>query len=121
MYRYIEVIQNLLPLLSTLEEGLVHIKKQLSELRYEEALGLLEDCLLAIASIEAALQPMAELSLEKVFSLTATLKAACEKVVATCEKENPEQAEIIISTQLLPVFQEWKSELEKILTPYISS
>lgn len=121
MYRYVEVIQNLLPLLSTIEEGLVHIKKQLSELRYEEALSLLEDCLQGIASIEAALQPMTKLPLEKVFSLTSSLKATCEKVVETYEKGNQEQAGNILDTELLPVFLEWKSELEKTLTPYITS
>lgn len=41
MNRYIEVIHNILPLLSTIEEGLRHIKQQLSEIRYEEAFGLL--------------------------------------------------------------------------------
>ena len=36
MNKHIEVIHNILPLLFTVEEGLKHIKVQMSELRFEE-------------------------------------------------------------------------------------
>ena len=50
--KHIEVIHNILQLLSTIEDGLNHTKIQMSELRFEEALGTLEDSALGIASIQ---------------------------------------------------------------------
>ncbi|WP_132995185.1 hypothetical protein [Sporanaerobacter acetigenes] len=121
MNNYIEVIHNILPLLTTIEEGLTHVKKQISELRYEEALGLLQDSMLGVASIEVALQPMRGISMGKIVPLTDILKNNINKVLESYEKGKQELIENQIEKEVLPAFNNWKKELEKTLKPYILS
>jgi len=121
MHKHIEVIHMLLPLLSTIEEGLNHIKVQISELRYEAAFGLLEDSVLGIASIEGALGQMAQILPEKISPLTAELKKSIVNVVESYEKGKQEIVEKQIEKEVLPAFRKWKEELENTLKPYILS
>ena len=121
MNKHIEVINNILPLLSTIEEGLNHTKIQMSELRYEEALGLLQDSMLAIASIEQSLEPITEISKDKLSPLTTDLKNSIVKVVENYEKGKQELTENQIEKDVIPAFLSWKQELEAMLKPYTIS
>ncbi len=119
---FLEVIHNIFPLLNTIEEGLNHIKQQLFELRYEEALGLLEDVVLGISSIEDAIQPMMpELEENKIEILSVTLKESISKILETYK----DGKEIDLATQVeegvLIAFQYWKEEIERVLRPYVVS
>ena len=120
--KFLEVIHNIFPLLNTIEEGLNHIKQQLFELRYEEALGLLEDVVLGISSIEDAIQPMMpELEENKIEILSVTLKESISKILETYK----DGKEIDLATQVeegvLIAFQYWKEEIERVLRPYVVS
>jgi len=121
MNTQIEVIHNILPLLSTIEEGLNHTKIQMSELRFEEALGLLEDSALGIASIEQSLEPISEIPKDKISHLTTDLKNSILKVVENFEKEKQELIENQIEKEVMPAFLSWKKELEATLKPYTIS
>ena len=121
MNKHIEVIHNILPLLSTIEEGLNHTKIQMSELRFEEALGLLEDSMLGIASIEQSLEPISEIPKEKISYLTTELKNSIVKIVENYEKGKQELIENQIEKDVIPAFLGWKQELENTIKPYTIS
>ena len=121
MNKHIEVIHNILPLLSTIEEGLNHIKIQMSELRFEESLELLQDSMLGIASIEQSLEPILEIPKEKISYLTTDLKNSILKVVENYEKGKQELIENQIEKTVIPAFLSWKQELENTLKPYTIS
>ena len=56
MDKNIQVVKHIFPLLQTMEKGINHIQKRLSELRYEEARTVLEDTMHGIICIERQLK-----------------------------------------------------------------
>jgi hypothetical protein len=93
----------------------------MSELRYEEALGLLQDSMPGIASIEQSLEPIAEFPKDKISPLTTDLKNSILKVVENYEKGKQELIENQIEKEVLPLFISWEKEIENTLKPYILS
>ena len=93
----------------------------MSELRYEEALGLLQDSMPGIASTEQSLEPIAEFPKDKISPLTTDLKNSILKVVENYEKGKQELIENQIEKQVLPLFISWEKEIENTLKPYILS
>jgi len=105
-----------------MEEGINHISKQLSELRYKEAFNMQQDVVDGIASIENAIQPMKpELPENNIENLTAKLKENISKIVACYERGEEINLEKQVEEIILTVFKNWKEELEKVLKPYIIS
>ncbi|WP_069998865.1 hypothetical protein [Cellulosilyticum sp. I15G10I2] len=122
MDKYYDVMERLLELLNTLEEGILHIQSQLKELQYEEALFILQDVMEGIASIENALEPMASnLAKNNIKELENDLITAIAKTVASYEQENEINLEKQIEQGVTPTFMRWKEEIEGILQPYIIS
>lgn len=120
--KYLEVIQNIFPLLSTIEEGFYHVKKQLSELRYEEAFILLQDIMIGIASVESAIESMkSELPESDIAIFAEILKRTMSNIVSSYEQKREINLEKQVGEDILPVFKMWKRELEKTLKPYIIS
>ena len=118
----IEVINNILQLLLTIEEGLEHIKIQLEELRYEEALGLLEDSILGTDSIKNAIEPMKqELEEDNIVELGTVLEKNISKTISSYEDGRETNLEKQLEEGILPAFKNWKHELDKVLKPYIIS
>jgi len=95
----------------------------MSELRFEEALGLLQDSMPGIASIEQSLEPIAEFPKDKISPLTTDLKNSILKVVENYEKGKQELIENQIEKEVLPLFISWEKEIEieNTLKPYILS
>ena len=93
----------------------------MSELRYEEALGLLQDSMPGIASTEQSLEPIAEFPKDKISPLTTDLKNSILKVVENYEKGKQELIENQIEKDVIPAFLGWKQELEATLKPYTIS
>ena len=123
MEKYYEVIEQTLGLLDIIEEGIGHIQKQVLELRFEEALTLLEDTTEAFQSIEAALEPIIdELSEPEAIQYTnAKMMKSFNLVVTEFEKHNIGNTLDALELSLEPCFRIWKSELEKQLRAYIAS
>ena len=90
----------------------------MSELRYEEALGLLQDSMPGIASTEQSLEPIAEFPKDKISPLTTDLKNSILKVVENYEKGKQELIENQIEKEVLPLFISWEKEIENTLKPY---
>lgn len=105
-----------------MEEGIIHSKKQIQELRYEEALGLLGDVMMGIASIEDAIQPMiAELAENNIETTGATLKEYISKVVSIYEGGKEVELEKQVEEGILVTFKHWKEEIERVLRPHVVS
>ena len=122
IYKYIEVIQQILPLLNTIEEGILHTKHQLAELRYEQALVMFQDVMEGIASIENAIYPMKnELPKNDIESLFIALKEGINNAISSYEHSKETNIENQISEEVLPAFLTWKQEMEKVLKPYAVS
>ncbi|SHG46707.1 hypothetical protein SAMN02745221_00259 [Thermosyntropha lipolytica DSM 11003] len=119
---YNKMIDEIISLLSLIEKILMKLKRNFSMLPYEEKVKIINSCFLGITIIKFILRSISERNLKDVvLPLTTRLELANQKVVEACKKENPEQLEIILNTEILPAFIEWKSELEKTFSPYISS
>lgn len=113
-----EVIFHILPLLSTIEEGLRHIQKQLIELRYEEAFYLLEDAVEGIASIDHALElikvEFMELEDEKLKKIKTNLNQHIAKIVSLYENKNYNELEKTMNL-VLDSFTVWREYIETII------
>ncbi|MEW9124847.1 MAG: hypothetical protein AB2421_19200 [Thermotaleaceae bacterium] len=124
MSKHIEVIYNILPLLSTIEEGLNHIKNQLSELRYEESFALIQDAMMGIASIESALQPMEsqfkELQDSDMIKKKQDLNQYMSTVVNLYENKKYKELEKKVNL-VLGAFIVWRESIEQIVRPQIIS
>lgn len=120
MNQNLEVIRQILSLLETIEEGMEHIKKQLSELRYEESFIILKDAISGIISIESAMASMEkELPENRLDVLAAVLNKTMDNVVGSYEQGREDSVEGLMKEKLLPDFRAWKSEIEKLLRPYV--
>ncbi|TYQ15022.1 UNVERIFIED_CONTAM: hypothetical protein Cloal_1423 [Acetivibrio alkalicellulosi] len=112
-----EVVKHIFPLLDTMEKGIIHIQKQLSELRYEEAFTVLEDTMHGIACIEKVLEGMkGELPKSHIDQLTAKIKECMSIAVSNYENKKEVELQKHINSEMLPVFTDWKDEIEKSLS-----
>ena len=122
MENYIEVIQQLLPLLDTMEEGVIDIQRQLRELRHEGAMNLLEDVLLGTTSIEDALEPMmVELPDNNIGLLGARFKEAIDELRNNYSKTDEMELGQQMEDEMRKSFLEWKDEIERVLKPFTLS
>ncbi len=120
MENYIEVIQQLLALLDTMEEGMIDIKRQLGELRYEGALRLLGDVMLGVSSIDDALEPMMDkLEANDIKETEGRLKEVLNGLINTYEDNREVELEKQVEEDALATFKAWKEEIERVLQPYL--
>lgn len=122
MNKYIEVIYNMLPLLDTMEEGIEHLGKQLSELRHEEAFGMIQDIMFGIASVENSLVPIVEEIGDKGIEKTSLeLSRKLARVVSGYRDGNSIETERRVKEELKPAFKEWKTAIESSLKVFTVS
>lgn len=121
MKNNIEIIKYILLLLDTIEEGIKHAKNQFSELRYEEALNLLKDCMQGIISIESSIKLVEFLEDEKILTLSLNLKNDIYEIFENYRIEKMQLLEKKVETKLLPDFYLWSNDLQIKLRPYTLS
>jgi len=120
--QYYEVIERILELLDTLEEGISYAGEQSAELQYEDALVTLNDVMEGIISIFNAMKPMRnEMEKNNIDTLLADIEAAMRKVVDSYEQDRKFYLEREITEEVLPYFKNWKHEVERVLKLYIAS
>lgn len=113
----IEIINNIFPLLETIEEGLLHLKKQISELRWEESLALLEDLFLAVSAIEESIEIM-DNQFDINIEFMNNVRKSVDVLLDAYKSGNFKKYSLCIETELIPVFITWKNEVEKALKIY---
>lgn len=122
MEKYKEVIERILQLLETMEEGYIYIKNQLEKLYYEEGIIVLNDAMDAVNSIENALYPIkAELPEKNLDAYTEAIKHSMDNAINSYEQGKEVYLTEQIEKEILPSFLAWKEELERVLRPYVNS
>jgi uncharacterized protein YicC (UPF0701 family) len=120
--KYINVIEHILALLDTMEEGFQQALGNLSELRYEEAQILFQDIIEAVISIDDAIAPMqSELPDNNIESLAAALKSEISSLLSNNSQGIEKALESKLTQVVVPAFINWKLEIEKLLRPYVAS
>ena len=118
MSKHIEVIYNLLFLLETIEEGLNHMEKQLSELRYEEAFVILQDVVQGIISIDDALTHMEDefkgLKDDSIKQAKQKLNQFISQAVGLYEEEKYQELEKEIHL-VLDAFIAWSKYIQSVV------
>ena len=122
MKKYHEVIERILQLLETIEEGFIYVKEQLEKLHYEEGFIVIKDAMEAIESIENALKPIkAKLPENDLDDFTAAIKHNMDNAINSYEQGKEVYLVEQIEKEILPSFLAWKEELQRALKPYVFS
>lgn len=117
-----EVILSILELLETMEEGIEYIEEKLQNLDIESSTTVLQDTINAFSAIEAAVTPMVDqLEENEILEKTEELKGSFNRLVKEYEKDNGQEFTQINQLSLKPVFENWKTEIELRLRPYVVS
>lgn len=122
MEKYIEVVKQSIELSDTVLEGIQHIRKQLEEGKFEEAAFLFEDTIVAILTIERSVDPLVtQMSSNKISEIMVELKRILELLVGNFEDKNFSNVKEIMQFSLIPIFNQWKKELETNLKAFYTS
>ena len=122
MDKYIEVIRRILELLETIQEGFKHISVQVQELRYEEAMDMLNDSLDGMESIEDALKPMLkDLPENEIIKLSLEIRTKLQMMLKDYEQNNMDSFIEVNNNIFIPTFIQWKEEINRVLMPYLLS
>jgi hypothetical protein len=109
-----EVMQWIMELLSTMEEGLVYIRQKMIQGMTMEPINMFYDVTAAFLKIEQAL---AGLAIEKVNiqEKAGKLRHALDVITEEYESNKGKRALEIMQLNLEPAFKGWKEEIEKII------
>ena len=119
MEKHQDVIRQILLLLDTIEEGLVHMKNLIDNLDFESAHELLNDCFLGVISVEEAIKPisyeMKRINQQTFLNLQNQLIESFKETVLCFAQIKTEDyqghLEVIIS-----LFKLWKNDLIEVLS-----
>jgi len=118
--KYQEVIEKILELLDTMEEGLDYVQNQVRKLKYEDAFIVMNDLIDALDSIDSSIQPMQnELQQNNINALSSALKVCLNKVVERFDQNNEVNIDSLLENEVILEFTKWKEEIERVLRPYI--
>lgn len=122
MSRNTEVYRQTLTLLDTLSEGLEYICSLIAEGRAEEALEMMYDTLSGVDSIIKALaQVKDQFPANRLQMLELDMSDKFNRFIDIFKSKDGAFSRDFIVSDLLPVFSEWKREIEKLLMPLILS
>ncbi|WP_066637314.1 hypothetical protein [Desulfolucanica intricata] len=120
MEKYIDVILQTIELSETCLEGLEHVKAKLNEGQFENTTVLLHDALYAYYQMGKSIQPfIAQLPPYDMESISNSLHNAFELVVSAYERGERAIALEVIQFNLLPIYKEWHTEINRYLKPYL--
>ena len=124
MHKQFEVMVNILPLLTTMEEGFKHIKQQLAELRYEEAFVMLGDVVQGMTIVENALvtieNTLKALQNDTVRQSKLDLNRSIYSTVKLYENRKYQELDHAVEATT-HAFMAWKKCVEKIIRPRVAS
>lgn len=116
------VVQNILELLSTMQEAFSYTREKMEALEIEATIGVLHDTIEAFLTIENSILFMSpDLAGGSIKPATDNLKNAFEIIVKNYEQSQGNKALEIMEVSLVPAFLGWKEAVEKELRPYVVS
>lgn len=114
MRKQYEVMQRIMELLPTMEEGLIYAKQRVLPGDMQRTTNMLSDITAAFSGIEEAL---AGLDIEKanLNEKASKLRRALDIIAGDYESNEGKQVVEIMQFTLEPAFKGWKEELEQII------
>ncbi|ENH98402.1 hypothetical protein J416_00404 [Gracilibacillus halophilus YIM-C55.5] len=119
MEKQIHLMQHILELSETMDEGMTHIHSQLKAGKQDETVYLFEDFVQAFASIENAIETVDdEFKNDEVDEKTKDVKKNIEAVVQLYEMKDYDKIVENMESGLFPNLNEWRSQLETAFQPH---
>ncbi|WP_168123935.1 hypothetical protein [Paenibacillus sp. HB172176] len=121
-HTHITVMKRTLALSYTCLEAINHLKTALEAEISEGAILLFGDLIEAFIQIEDSLQSFDnQLPLIELQEPSGAVRTALEQSAAAFESNDNERTLTSIHNSLQPAFESWKSELERILSPFLAA
>lgn len=122
MEKHIEVMRKSVELSETVQEGLQHIQKLLTEGQGEQTVFLFEDILSAYATITRTIEPaLRELKNENIPAIQFECSKAADLVVIAYEAKEYAKVQEALQFNLVPKFKKLNQELESAFRPFLVS
>ena len=116
------VFQQIVGLVDTLSEGFEYTRTLLTEDKRDEALEVLYNIIAGIESVINALNPhLEELPANDLKGVGAHMSIEFNKLIDIFNGDEVVLIENHLESTLIPAFLVWKSEIEKVLMPFILS
>ncbi|EAX46803.1 hypothetical protein TcarDRAFT_0767 [Thermosinus carboxydivorans Nor1] len=108
-----EVTQKALELIATVDEALVHMDKQLTELRLEDFWPLFRDFLLAVATLADNWEyyVTADSDRQRIVEATRAFAAAYDEFDKIATSGQAPAIQAALNDRLVPAYQAWKAAL----------
>jgi PPE-repeat protein len=117
-----EVFRRILGLAETLSEGLEYASSLLIDKNSDEALEIIYNVVDGVGSIINALNPYIEqFPTNNLNKLEGAILEKFNKLIDIFSSPKTVLLENYISDDIMPTYIEWKSEVKRLLTPYILS
>lgn len=117
----LEVINQILELLPTIEEALQHMKVQLDELRLEESATLFKDTAEAIERISNCVLPLLKKDCNQYLIDSVDIREGITMIIDAYEQNGLTTIQTALVHRLIPAFSSWQQELEQRLRPSVLS
>jgi len=118
----IAVLNHVLELLPTMEQGMDYIREKLKEEKPEACIAILGDLIEAFEGVEESILPLLnKLEAPGYMKKHDRLKEAFAEMVEEYENNQGAEAHALMEDSLYPAFIQWKEELEENLRPLTAS
>lgn len=116
------MIKKVLELKDTGLEGLEHVKRQISEGKFDETIPLFADLVQAFATIEQSLANLPDKTISTEMNKAAeNVRAGLDHVATAFENRDRDKVFAVLQFSLVPKYKQWMEKLDKTLQPYILS
>ena len=114
MQKQYEVMQRIMELLPTMEEGLVYIKQKMLQGEAQKTTKMFYDVTAAFSGIEEALVGL-DIEKDLLSEKASKFRRALDAIAGDQESNDGKRALEIMQFTLEPAFKGWKEELEQVI------
>ena len=114
MHKQYEVMQRIMELLPTMEEGLVYARQKMLPGEMQQTTNMLYDVTAAFSGIEGALAGL-DIEKDNLNEKASKLRRALDIIAGDQESNEGKQVLEIMQFTLEPAFKGWKEELEQVI------
>jgi len=114
-----ELIEQVNNLIGVIDEAFIQMQKQVEGERYQETILLLENAMKGVESLQKVVQAMAAKGLESNFNeSTQTFMTEVGNLLEHYNQNQTDQMSAQMNQGVIPSFNQWKTEVEKVMEPY---
>ncbi|MBU3155071.1 acyltransferase [Clostridium estertheticum] len=107
-----------LNLITTIEEGIVHIVNNIDVENFDQTLKILTTLVEALTNIQSTIRPLKDKSINN--SLEDDLNVELSKMMSYFEKNDIETSKKVVKESIIPICKSWKEEIKFILMGVIN-